>query len=383
MPPASLFLSAARIQALAAFRSPEGDAVSLHLAVDAGGMYPAMLSQVLAEASRKDPRLKGVLAKDVERVSSFVTGEFVPGQRRFLAVFSCAKRGLFEAFSLPQPYKSALTAGEALELRPLVSLEGQYHRFVALLLSPKRARFVEIHLGEAVELEAFDGDFSGVDGLGKVASRAATLARERRFDRLIVGASGGLEAMLMPLLDPALQKDLILEPVLSPDRPIDAVLERVLHNERQARQVTESVLVHRLLDAARDGGAVTGLEAVAGAVQQGCVARVFVRDGYAKMGRMCPKCGHLSVDHRSCPWCFKVTEPVLDLVSELTDKALAAGCDVFRVMHDARFDGVCRIGAELKTPAAKPAQAPPTSRALKAAFATKHGQRSPLRPKDS
>lgn len=378
MPPAQLFLSAARIEALAAFRSAEEDAVTLHLAVDPGGLYPSALHQLLAQA-RRDPRMK-LLGRDLERVEAFVTNSFVPGPHRMAAVYSCAKRGLFESFGLPQPFKNALTAGQTLDLRPLNALGGQYHRFVALLLGEGKARFVELHMGEAVELETMTGRFDAVDGLGAVAARAGTLARERRFDRLILGAPRALEAALVPLLDPALQRGLILEPVLGPDRPVDAVLERVLHNERQARMVRESVLVHRLLDEARQGGAVTGLEAVAAAVQQGCVARVLVRDGYAKMGRSCGKCGHLSVEHRSCPWCFCPTDSVLDLVCELVDRALLMGCEVFRVMHDARFDGVCRIGAELKAPVVKPAQAP-TSRALKARFSTKGGRPSPLRPR--
>lgn len=378
MPPAPLFLSAARIEALAAFRSLEADAVTLHLAVDGGGLYPSTFNKLAADA-RKDPRLK-LLERDLDRIGKYVATEFVPGPNRMAAVYSCAKRGLFEAFALPQPFKSAITVAETLDLRPLAALGGQYHRFVALLLSPRKARFIELHMGQALELDALEGDFNGVDGLGLVASRAATLARERRYDRLILGAPPALESALVPLLDPALQKELILEPVLSPDRPVDAVLERVLHNERQARAVRESVLVHRVLDEARQGGAVTGLEAVAAAVQQGCVARVLVRDGYAKMGRVCPKCGHLSVAHRSCPWCFCATDSVLDLVSELGDKALAMGCELYRIMHDPRFDGVCRIGAELKVPVEKHAE-PPTSRALRGRFATKNGRPSPLRPR--
>jgi len=376
MNPAPLFLSAARVEALAAFNSPEADAVSLHLAVDGGGLYPSTFNQLAADA-RRNPAMK-MLGRDLDLIEKFVTEEFVPGQHRLAAVYSCAKRGLFETFALPQPFKSALTVGPTLDLRPLHALGGQYHRFVALLVGPDKARFVELHMGHAHELEELKGDFRGTAGLGKIASRAATLARERRFDRLILGASAELEAALVPLLDPALQKDLILEPVLGPDRPVEAVLERVLHNERQARAVKESVLVHRLLDETRSGGAVIGLEAVAAAIQQGCAARVLVRDGYTKIGRSCPKCGHLSVAYRSCPWCFCATDMVLDLVSELGDKALAAGCELYRVMHDARFDSVCRIGAELKVPVDKPVPAP-TARALRGVFAMKDGRPSPLR----
>lgn len=378
MSPTPLFLSAARIEALAAFRSLEPDAVTLHLAVDGGGLYPSTFHQLAADA-RRDPRMK-TLGRDIDRIEAFIKSEFVPGPHRLAAVYSCAKRGLFETFALPQPFKSTLSVAETLDLRPLTALSGQYNRFMALLLGPAKARFVELHMGQAVELEAMSGDFDSLDGLGAVAQHAATLSRERRFDRLILGAPDAISSAFLPLLDPALQKDVILEPVLGPERPVEAVLERVLHNERQARSVRESVLVHRLLDAARQGSALIGLDAVAAAIQEGKASRVLVRDGYTKMGRACPKCGHLSVANRSCPWCFCPTDMVLDLVSELGNKALDAGCELYRIMHDARFDGVCRIGAELKVAVSKPA-APPTARALRGHFAMKDGKPSPLRPR--
>lgn len=98
MNPGPLFLSAARVKALAAFSSQEADSVSLHLAVDGGGMYPSTFNQHAAEA-RRDPAMK-MLDRDVDLIEKFVTTEFVPGQHRLAAVYSCAKRGLFETFAL-------------------------------------------------------------------------------------------------------------------------------------------------------------------------------------------------------------------------------------------------------------------------------------------
>lgn len=373
--PDRLFLSAARIDALAAFRSPQPDVLSLHLAIDDGGLYPGTLRQLLKEqGQRLNP-----FSADLERLERFVTSDFVPGGHRGLAVYSCAKRGLFEAFGLPQAIKNDVVHDECLDLSPLRSLSGQYYRYGALLAGPSGARVVEIYLGACLELERNEDALKGPASMGRAATLAGKLARERRFDRLILGAENDIAAKLAGLLEPGLQKDLILEPLLGPDRPNETVLERVRHNEREARRVTESVLVQRLLDESREGGAVTGLEAVAAALQQGCVSRVLVRDGYAKMGRACPACGHLSVDHRSCPWCFKSTDTVLDLVEELVSRALAAGCEVFRVMHDTRFDGLCRIGAELKAPKAGGNRPVPTGRALRGRFRMKDGRPSPLR----
>lgn len=369
--PDPLFLSASRIEALASFRSPKPDVLSLHLSVDDGGLYPGVLRQLLKEQSGRLADFAG----DLARLERFVVHDFVPGGHRGLAVFSCAKRGLFEAFGLPQAVKTDLVADECLDLVPLRALRGQYYRYGALLAGPDGARFLEIYLGGCVELESHGESLRDASSLKRLAATAEKLAGQRRFDRLILGAAPDLAARVGAFLDPDLQKDLILEPLLGPERPAEAVLERVRHNEREARRVTESVLVQRLLDEAREGGAVTGLENVAAALQQGCVSRVMVRDGYAKMGRACPQCGHLSVDHRSCPWCFKPTDMVLDVVSELVERALAAGCEVFRVMHDPRFDGICRIGAELKAPKAGPKPVP-TSRALRGRFRLKDGRSS-------
>lgn len=364
--PDPLFLSASRIEALAAFRSPEPDVLSLHLSVDDGGLYPGVLRQLLKEQRGRLEQFTG----DLARLERFVTHDFVPGGHRALAVYSCAKRGLFEAFGLPQAVKTDLVADECLDLVPLRALRGQYYRYGALLAGPGGARFLEIYLGGCVELECHAEPLRDASSLKSLAATAEKLTEQRRFDRLILGAAPDLAARVAAFLDQQLQKDLILEPLLGAERPAEAVLERVRHNEREARRVTESVLVQRLLDEAREGGAVTGLENVAAALQQGCVSRVMVRDGYAKMGRACPQCGHLSVDHRSCPWCFKPTDMVLDVVGELVERALAAGCEVFRVMHDPRFDGICRIGAELKAPKTGPKPVP-TSRALRGRFRMK------------
>lgn len=376
--PDRLFLSAARIDALAAFRSPEPDVISLHLSVNDGGLYPGVLRQLLKEQA--SVRLKN-FTNDLTRLERYVTSEFVPGAHRGLAVYSCAKRGLFEAFGLPQAVKTDVVVDQCLDLSPLRALNGQYYRYGVMLAGSEGARFLEIFLGSCVELGVHSEALDHAAALGRAAALADMLTRKRGFQRIILGAEADLAARLAGLLDADIQKDLILEPLLNRDRPAEAVLERVRHNEREARRVTESVLVHRLLDEARQGGAVTGLEAVAAALQQGCVSRVLVRDGFAKMGRACPACGHLSVDHRSCPWCFRPTEMVLDVVAELASRALAAGCEVFRVMHDPRFDGVCRIGAELK--ASKTAPRPvPTARALLGRFKMKDGRASPLRGTD-
>jgi hypothetical protein len=378
MQSSSLFLSSDRAAALETWRSPETDVVSLHLAVDAAGSYPTALGRLLREAREADPRVKA-LPKDVERIAAYVRGQFSPAGRHGLCVISCVKRGMFEAFALPETFKTSLTVSDRASLRPLAALTPRYRRFLALLADDKRARFVEIYLGESAEVETLDGDVLGA-GLPALAARAAALAAARRTERFVLGASEARLAALAAALPAALQDSLILEPLLGPERPIEAVTERVRHNEKEALRVRESVLVRRFLDEKAAGGAVAGLEAVAAALHQGCVKRILVREGWAKMGRCCSSCRRLSLDHRSCPWCFRATRPVLDVVAELVDRALDAGIEVAPVSSEPDFDAIGRIGAELAAPAAQP-RTVPESRALRARFALKDGRSSPLRPR--
>ncbi|HEX4048954.1 MAG TPA: hypothetical protein VH309_14005 [Elusimicrobiota bacterium] len=372
----SLFLSAERSDALSAWRSPEMNVANLRLPVDAAGAYPAALDRLAREACAADPSLKA-LSLDLDRIVRFVRGQFVPGARRGLCVVSCVKYGLFEAFASPEPLKAELSVSARPELSALSAVRRDYKRFLVLLADARQARFLELHLGESCELEALPGNFAG-GGLAALAARSETLRRARRADRFVLGAPAALHAALEPLLSPELRGGLILEPLLGPDRPAAAVAERVAHNEREARKVREAVLVQRFLDELRGGGAVAGLEAAAAALQQGCARLLLVRDGYAKMGRCCGTCGRLSVNHRSCPWCFRATLPVMDLVAELADRASAAGVEVFRVGADARFDAAGRIGVCLGVP--PPARRPdvPTARALRGLFAQK---RASLRPR--
>jgi hypothetical protein len=372
----SLFLSRERAEALAAWRSSELNVVSLYLPVDESGVYPAILDRLIREAPAADPRARG-LTQDLERLSRFVRSRFVPGARRGLCAFSCVKYGVFEAFASPEPFHASLTVADLPELGPLSAARRQYRRFLVLLADGSGARFMESHLGEWEELESLTGDFAGGD-LARLSSRAEHWRVARGAELLVLGASATIHAALEPLLTARLRDGLIHEPVLAPDRPNQAVIERIAHNEREARKVRESVLVERFVVELGEGGAVAGLEAVAAALQQGCVQVLLVAGGYAKMGRCCPACGRLSVDHRSCSWCFRATEPVLDIVAELAERAAAAGVEVFRVAADRRLDAAGRIGACLAVPgAARPADVP-MGRALRALFATKRA--APPRP---
>lgn len=338
----SLLLRAQRLESLSAWRSPEANVATLHLPLEEDGTHLAALER-LERLAAADPACRGGL-RDVERAAAFVRAAAAAAGRKGLTVVSCAKYGVFEAFGSSESPLPGLSVSKRAELAPLAAASRRHPRFLVLLAGEGRARFLESHLGERAELEE-SGD--GPDGL---AARAERWRRERRTDLFVLGASAGLQERLRPALSPELRAALIPEPSLGADAAADALADRLAQDERAARRVRESLLVDRFLADLRSGSAVAGLEAAAAVLQGGRARLVLVREGYARMGRCCPSCGRLSVDHRSCPYCFAASTTVLDLVAELLDRAQAAGIDVFRIGPDPRFDAAGRIGVVLGSP---------------------------------
>jgi hypothetical protein len=122
-------------------------------------------------------------------------------------------------------------------------------------------------------------------------------------------------------------------------------------------------LAHRLLDLSRSGGAVLGLDGTLRALRRGQARLLLARDGFAKMGYLCPRCGELSLGFSRCPACNAAMAVIFNIVEEMIQRALDAHCEVIRLLNDSVLDGMGHIGAELSgegisiRPAPKPAAA--------------------------
>ena len=157
-----------------------------------------------------------------------------------------------------------------------------------------------------------------------------------------------MEAQFVNHLHAFLQDNLIVDGSLGPQTPNQEVRDRIAGNEREFRKVRESVLVIRMLDALKTGWVASGLEAAVLAVEEGRARRLLVRDGLAKMGRVCAACGRPHLAGKKCLACGKALEPVLNVVLEIQQRALERGCEVFPVLYEGRLDIVGGIAAELR-----------------------------------
>lgn len=357
-------ITAKQMHELLTFRTPGTGVLSAYLEIDSGSTSQALLRQFQKLAARQSGT-EGI-GEDLKRVERWIADELDPAGARAAAVFSAKRFGLWRACALPQPVKPSLTVGSQPELRPLISMADQYHRFGVLLADAQRARFLEVFMGGVREYDELALKADDVPGGRPAFPKAAAdklegLARNQGFQRIVVSASPEISEPLLGRLHSSLQQNLIVDTELAPDAASCAVLQRILECEREARKVRESVLVHRLIDAARGGSrlAVLGLERTLEALQRGQVRMLLVRDGLAKMGRCCPSCGLLSLGWTKCVRCGRPTEAVFNVVSEMIHRALDGNCEVFRILHDSPLDNLGRIGAELVDGAAAPAPARP------------------------
>jgi hypothetical protein len=356
-------ITAKHLTELLNFKTPSPAVVSLYLDsfIDRGHLGTMRrLLQRAAEGASAHPHLQ----EDLSRIADFVESEYEADGNRALAIFSAKRFGLWRVCRLPQSVKPQIRVAEKPYLAPLLSMTDQHLRFGAVLAGPGGARFLEVFMGAAQEYPdlaipapdpARQHDF-----LKEVSDKLDGLARNQGFQRIVVGVAADLSSKLVSHLHSSIEHNLILDPDLDPTATAQATLARIAACESQARQVRETVLVHRLVDAARGGKglAVLGLERTLDALQKGQVRLLMARDGWAKMGRRCPQCGRLSISWTKCVDCGRSTETVFNLVEEMVDRALESNCEVFRLLHETPLDNLGRIGAELTCDPPENAPAP-------------------------
>jgi hypothetical protein len=302
--------------------------------------------------------LKGVKCSDADRAKALEQAAVArPEGAQSLALFSAQAHGLWAAAWLPQPAGPLARVDASPQLSALLNAADQYQRYVVALVDENRARFLEVFMGESLELpdggERQPSAQTRQAWLRWTAERLLRLGRQRRPGRFILGASPDLASALTSHCHTSIQDNLILDPTLGPDVTLKTTAARVHASELDSRAVRESVLTHRLLDAARAGMGVVGLHETLTALQNNQVRLMLVRDGLARIGRRCGACGHMALSGKKCDGCGGATVAVFNVVAEMAQLALDQGCEVFRVLRDRRLESAGGIGAELRFPVSR------------------------------
>lgn len=131
--------------------------------------------------------------------------------------------------------------------------------------------------------------------------------------------------------------------VSEPSLPQEASDGLSTTERRRLRERTLAEAVERKIP---EGGAVAGLDETLAAFNKGRLKRIVVRDGFAKMGRLCAWCHRPSLYESRCAGCGRRTEAILDVVDTLLRLARLQGCRVVRLRLEP-VAGLRRIVGEL------------------------------------
>lgn len=352
--------------------------VSLYLDVDhrnhKEGDFVVKLKSMLKETS--DGLGRNVLKKvggDLRAIGSYV-GANKREFKKALAVISSGAGSFWREYHLSVPVRSELIVDRAPYIKPLLDVLDNNRAYAVLLVDKESARIFVVRLGEICEYG--EVHTPGVPGKHKKGGWYALAAThyERHIDyhvglhlkdvvkrlekflmgeqigRLIVGGTGEALSMIKEMLPNKISEKIIgtfhagmFEPnsgIMKKARPILEEFELV----EEARDVGELIARSEAGDRA-----VTGLDDVLRAVQQGRVMKLVLERGFKSPGRQCTDCRALSAKGEvRCPYCGGPMQNLNCVVDHAAHKSVEQGAAVQVVDGKEVFSRAGKIGAFLR-----------------------------------
>jgi peptide subunit release factor 1 (eRF1) len=364
-------LSDTNLQELLTFRA-EQPVLSIYLNTD-----PTLGS---ADAYKLELRnmLKHVdLPEDVQAVENYFGREF-DWSGKSVAVFSCAPRGFFRAYTLAVPVRSRVRQGNQPYVKPLADLLDFYGGYGVVLIDKQGARLFSFHLGALREQEGtmgeavrhtkrggastFPGRRGGIAGQTNYAEEVAErnmreavtfstrFFSENNIRRILIGGTDENTAMFRGMLPKSWQSLVVGTFPMSMTASAEEVLAKAMEIGKRAEARQEEAMLEKLITAASKGrGGVMGLDNTLGALHEGRVQTLLIREGYRAPGYRCRGCGHVTAQElESCPYCGGAFEQIPDAVEEAVHKVMRSGGEVEVLQHPSQVRGFDNIGALLR-----------------------------------
>ncbi len=317
------------------------------------------------------------LLKDVQAVDNFFSRVF-DWTGRSVALFSCAPGDFFRAYSLAIPIRNQVIVSDRPHVKPLATLLDYYGGYGVVLVDKQGARLFSFHLGELKEQEGILGESirhtkrgaasaqpgvrGGVAGQSRyedeVAGRnirdeaefAAHFFTENNVRRVLIGGTEENIALLRGQLPKSWQSLIVGTFPMSMTASHRDVMEKAMQIGQEAEYRKEEQLIKKLVTgAAKERRGVLNLDETLGAVHDGRVQSLVIRDGYRASGYRCKGCGYITAQQLStCPYCGSQFEQIPDAVEMAVYRVMKAGGDVEVLQHDHKVDGFENIGALLR-----------------------------------
>lgn len=307
--------------------------------------------------------LKNVeLSDDVAAVEQFFAHEY-NWSGRSVVVFSCAPDEFRRAYTLAVPVGDRMRIGDHPHVKPLADLLDSFGGYGVAIVDKQGARLFYFHLGELREQEgvlgetvrhtkrggasAVAGRRGGVAGqtnyaeevtdrnMKDAAEFAVRFFSDNKVRRVVIGGTGDNIALFRSQLPKSWQSLIVGDFPMSMTATNNEVLERAMQIGREADLRRESHLVETLItNAAKGRGGVVRLDETLGAVHDGRVQTLVIRDSYRAPGYRCQGCGYITAQlARRCPFCSSLLEQIPDAVEMAVHKVMQQGGEV-EVLHD-------------------------------------------------
>jgi peptide chain release factor subunit 1 len=341
-----------------------GSVVSLYLDLDPSRFAvpkgrAAQVESLLDEArhrytdseEHRPLQLDSAVARDLERVRSYVGLEFEPAGARGVAVFCASDTGLFEVLRSERSVRPAAVVDERPHVRPLVEAQPPAVGWFVLLVSRTEGRILA-DLGAGLrELERIGDEVHGRHDQGGwsqaryqrhiseqvkehvrgVCGALYRTSRRRPVGRLLVGAPTDLRPLVEADLHPDQRR--LLAGWLQVDVEHSNRAEIEAAAQEQVRQEQEAA-DERLLAALRGGRGeanepvAAGMDQVLDALNERRLATFVFDRGSSEPGVLCRSCGWLGRSGRRCAVDGAELEPVEDLVERMVRAALTQSASV-------------------------------------------------------
>lgn len=328
--------------------------------------------------SRQD---RDAVARDLERIRSYLEDPGNLPQGRGIAVFACEGLGLFQAIDLPRVFRSRLMIDRSPLIRELAALDDEFGRVLCAAYDRTSARFFDVTASGIAELPSlapgdttragkFHGPRSPAGAAPKggsagehnyhqrikeekqrhyaaVAQRLFDLSRERQIRGVVLAGIGVGSEAVEPHLHPYMARQLLgsvrLNPkAATPPRIMESVLEVRAESERR----WEAEHLAALREGLGTGWAVNGVAEVLAALEHGQVRTLLVEPTAEQPGFRCGTSGRLVLTADGCA--NGAAEPVPDVIDEAIEETLRQGGHVDVVEDGEARTGVAGLGALLR-----------------------------------
>lgn len=316
---------------------------------------PARADELLALAARgspDDPRAVRVRDTDRQQVRTLLETRARDCPGHTVAIFDCGELGLSEVVSLPCQLQDRAVLATRPHVRPLLAALQRCPAYRVAVVNRRHAWLFAVAgeqistaaqpAAEAVRSPGFGGWY-GLESY-RINDRIIELARHHYQDTaavlehalrarpqelLVVGghadATPGFLAILPADVRERLAGSFVVDPHTMTPARIRELSGRVIGQWTSER---EQRLVAQVLQEPPGGLTVIGLVSCLAAVNEHAVQLLLVPEGGLIPGFACELCGALSSNGAGCPDGADASQPVPDLIEEMTVKALDEGGQV-------------------------------------------------------